>query len=251
MGNPDEKFPGVDVIKAKAARPGPRKKGGPPLKQLTAEELAAMPPSVRARYERRRTAKSMGSDASALVLGTRQNKLTIELVDVIVRVMRRTGAPIRHVAQSIGIPPTTLDEWIHRGEDPRQRDTPYALLADAVTRARFENRVSLYEKLNTGGKGWMAAAWLAERLMPSELGPATKRIEHSGTGIGGAIRITGGVELPCEIPDGHPSLKASGAPSLTPARATNGAANGHASLNGHAVPILAEGVSLPPEEDPD
>lgn len=244
----DDKFPGLDAIRARAARPASEKKRpGRPRKVYTAEEFAKLPPSARYRLERRRTSPQLSPEAKDLIIATRQGKLTPSVCDLVGTIMRRTGSPVRHVAGALGIHPTTVDDWIARGGDPRLKDTVYALFAETVARAKSEEHESLYERIKAGGKGWAAAAWMAERRLPQELGPATKRIEHSGTGVGGAIRITGSVSLPEEIPDGHPSLDV----SRNSAAKLNGHANGSSYVNGAAPAILAEGVSLPPEDDPD
>lgn len=240
MGRKGETFPGLKVIRGEQPRPprdGEPHKG--PRRRRTPEELAKLPPSLRARVGRRKLEPLSTS------------KLTPELIDQIVERMA-TGAPVETCAGTLGVTRPTVQEWLAKGGDPARVGTLWHRFALAVARARDDFRLATYGRIAMGERGYQGAAWLAERLFP-ELAPPTKKLEHSGTGAGGAIRITGSVELPAEIPDGHPSL--------TPARATNGAANGHASLtprgvaesssNGHAVPILAEGVSLPPEEDPD
>lgn len=254
-----EKFPGLAAIKARAARPPEEKKRpGRPRKNWTAEELAKLPPSQRRIVERRTVAVRTGENTfeRAELPPRRGLILTPALIEAIALNVA-SSAPLKDCAQAAGVSRDTLDEWLRRGADPEEKDPIYRTLSESVARARSQAVVGMAATARSGRKGWQGAAWLLERRHPDDFGPPTKKLEHSGTGAGGAIRITGSVELPVEIPDGHPSLKSAGAPSSGAGKA----ANGHASLtprgvaesssNGHAVPILAEGVSLPPEEDPD
>lgn len=240
-------FPGVEEIKRRAAVPKDqrRPRGRPRTRVYTPEELAAMSPSNRRRALVGRSVPVMTADG-IVRMPQPGSKLTSKLIEEIAAKLV-SGASGNLVAQSCGITATTYAEWMSKGADPEFAGTLYAELVETVARARAEWAVSAAAAITSGRKGWQGRAWLAERMFP-ELGPPMKRLEHSGTGAGGAIRITGSVELPVEIPDGHPSLT-----SATPARGPSLTPRGVAesSSNGHAVPILAEGVSLPPEEDPD
>lgn len=200
-----------------------------------------MSPSVRERALRGRSVPVYSG--TGLVMMGRPSKLTRELIgDFVTQLL--SGAPIERIAGALGVAKSTLHEWLTRGaadaEATPPRDSLYRDFADAAARARENWWIKTYAKISSGTAGWQGRAWLAERLDRATLG-RHQSIEHSGTGIGGAIRITGSVELPLEIPDGHPSLRAS--------------SNGVSPLNGHArgasVPVLSSGLSLPPEEDPD
>mgnify|MGYP006949693176 FL=1 len=251
-----EKFPGLDEIKRRAAVPKDQRKprGRPRTRpEPTPEELAKMSPSVRRRATKGFTIPVFtGEGIKRAGVPTR---LTPALLEDIVKKLT-TGASVARCAGSCGVSPNALAEWLSKGADPDYKGTIFEELVESVARSRDEFAVSSHAVIASGRPGWKGRAWLAERLMP-ELAPPKKQLEHSGTGAGGAIRITGSVELPAEIPDGHPSLKASGAPSSGGGKVANGVASptprgvAESSSNGHAVPILAEGVSLPPEDDPD
>lgn len=262
-------------VTAKSLKKPPRERQ---RREYSFAELSAMSPSVRARALRGRSAPILGAKADGAAQAAlegaeaqrrgrgRPTLLTTLVIDDLVQLMA-TGAAVETCAAAIGIAMATLQEWFARAADPDEKVQIFRDFAVAIAQARAQWEITSLGIVAAGGApaatqggragDWRGRAWLLERLKPERFGPPTKKLEHSGTGPGGAIRITGSVELPVEIPDGHPSLKASGAPSSGAGKA----ANGHASLtprgvaesssNGHAVPILAEGVSLPPEEDPD
>lgn len=234
-------------------------------REYSFEELSTMSPSVRARALRGRSAPilSAGSDAAAQaalegVEAQRRGRgrptlLTSLVIDDIVQLMA-TGAGVETCAAAIGIAVSTLQEWTARGLDPAEKNVIYRDFAAAIAQARAQWEITSLGIVAAGGApaatqggrpgDWRGRAWLLERLKPERFGPPTKKLEHSGTGLGGAIRITGSVELPAEVPDGPPSLGA-GKPSLTP----RGVAE--SSSNGKGLPIVTEGVSLPEETDPD
>ena len=243
------RFPGLDAIRERAKRPPEEKKRpGRPRKNWTAEELARLSPSDRRRVERRTVAVRKGDNTverAELPPRSGRVSLTPELIETI-SLNIASCAPLKDCAQAAGISRETLDEWLRRADDPKEPDPIYRALAESVVRARSTAVVGMAATARSGRKGWQGAAWLLERRHSEDFGPPMKKLEHSGTGIGGAIRITGSVELPAEIPDGHPSLSAS--------------SNGVSSLNGHSngaghreasLPILSSGVRLPDEEDPD
>lgn len=244
-----EKFPGLDAIRERAKRPPEEKKRpGRPRKNWTADELAKLPPSQRRAVERRTVALRKGENSferAELPPKRGYQVLTPELVEAIALNVA-SCAPLKDCAQAAGVARVTLDEWMRRGEDPKEPDPIYRSLVQSVARARSTAVVGMAATARSGRKGWQGAAWLLERRHSEDFGPPLKKLEHSGTGIGGAIRITGSVQLPEEIPDGHPSLSAS----------SNGVSklNGHSNGAGHreaSVPVLSSGLSLPEEEDPD
>lgn len=231
-----------DAIAGRAARnPKPPPKGKRKRRQLTQAELDALPPSHRERALRGRSVPVYSG--SGLVMMGRPSKLTRELIgDFVTNLL--SGAPVERIAGALGVHTSTLHEWLakghaHASETP-PRDSLYRDLADAAARAREQWWVKTYAKISSGTAGWQGRAWLAERLDRATLG-RQQSIEVTGK-AGGAIRITGSVELPAEIPDGHPSLSA----SSNGVSRLNGAGHREASL-----PILSSGVRLPDEEDPD
>lgn len=259
---PSRKFPGLEEIKRRAARP-PEEKGRPgrKMKAWTAEELARLSPKDRRRIERRTVAVRKGENSLERVeLAPRRLLLTPELIDQLC-VNIASGAPLKFCAEAIGVARGTVDEWLLRAQDPKEPDPIYRSLEQSVARARAQAVVGMALAARTGRKGWQGAAWMLERTRPEDFGPPKKQLEHSGPGLGGAIRIVASsVELPEEIPDGHPSLGAGGKASPGPRgdASPRAAQNGHAS-NGTApldfkpgnLSLLAEGVSLPEEDDPD
>lgn len=244
------KFPGLDAIRERAKRPPEEKKRpGRPRKNWTAEELAKLPPSQRRIVERRTVAVRKGENSfERAELPPRHGRLrlTPALIETIALNVA-SCAPLKDCAQAAGISRETLDEWLRRADDPSERDPIYRTLSESVARARSTAVVGMAATARSGRKGWQGAAWLLERRHSEDFGPPLKKLEHSGTGVGGAIRITGSVTLPEEVPDGHPSLDV----SRNSAAKLNGHANGSSYVNGAAPAILAEGVSLPPEDDPD
>lgn len=263
---------GVTQKELAASRKGTRKT----RREYSFEELSQMSPSVRARALRGRSAPLLGGKAeaaaqAALEAGEAQKRgrgrptlLTPLVIDDIVQLMA-TGAAIEVCAAAIGIAQSTLQEWLARAADPNEKVQIFGDFARSVAQARAQWEITSLGIVAAGGApaatqggrpgDWRGRAWLLERLKPERFGPPTKKLEHSGTGPGGAIRITGAVELPAEIPDGQ---ERKGLPSSTARAGANGKASlgagasvAQSSSNGQAVPILAEGVSLPPEEDPD
>lgn len=240
MGRKGETFPGLDVIRGEKLRP-PR--DGEPAKgskrRRTPEEIAKLPPS-----EQRR---AIGGRRKPRILGTvgRPSKITTELIRQIVEAMA-TGAPVEVCAGALGVSRLTIAEWLSKGSDSKHRGTLLADFVTAVARARDEFRLSTYGRIAMGGKGYQGAAWLAERLF-AELAPPKKQLEHSGPGVGGAIRIVASsVEIPAEIPDDHPSVIAAATAVNVDVKPVNGHANG----NGHA-PARAPIGFLPLEDDPE
>lgn len=262
-------------VSAKALRPrGPRQR----RREYSFEELSSMSPSVRARALRGRSAPIMGSrgdaTARAALEGVEAQKrgrgrptlLTPLVIDDIVQLMA-TGAGVETCAAAIGIAPSTLEEWFARAADPNEKVQIFADFAGAIAQARAQWEITSLGIVAAGGApaatqggrpgDWRGRAWLLERLKPERFGPPTKKLEHSGPGLGGAIRIVASsVELPEEIPDGHPSLGAGGKASPRAAQnghASNGNGIAHRDLKPRNVlpPLLAEGVSLPEEDDPD
>jgi hypothetical protein len=150
-----------------------------------------------------------------------------------------------------------------RAADPTEKVEIFADFAVAIAQARAQWEITSLGIVAAGGApaatqggrpgDWRGRAWLLERLKPERFGPPTRKLEHTGTGPGGAIRITGAVELPAEIPDGQERRPSPTARAGANGKASLGAGGSVAgsSSNGRAVPILAEDVSLPPEEDPD
>jgi hypothetical protein len=250
-------------VTAKSLKPrrGPRQR----RREYSFEELSKMSPSVRARALRGRSAPVLGERADATAKAAlegaeaqrrgrgRPTLLTSLVIDDIVQLMA-TGAGVEVCAAAIGIAPTTLSEWFARAADPNEKVQIFRDFAGSIAQARAQWEITSLGIVAAGGApaatqggrpgDWRGRAWLLERLKPERFGPPTKKLEHSGTGLGGAIRITGSVELPAEVPDGPPSLGA-GKPSLTP----RGVAE--SSSNGKGLPIVTEGVSLPEETDPD
>jgi hypothetical protein len=143
--------------------------------------------------------------------------------------------------------PSTLEEWFARAADPDEKVQIFRDFAGSIAQARAQFEITSLGIVAAGGApaatqggrpgDWRGRAWLLERLKPERFGPPTKKLEHSGTGPGGAIRITGAVELPAEVPDGQ---ERKGLPSPLNGRAKEA-----------APALVTEGVSLPAEEDPD
>lgn len=243
------KFPGLDAIRARAARPPEEKsRPGRPRKNWTAEELARLSPSDRRRVERRTVAVRKGDNAvERAELSPRSGRvaLTPELIETIALNVA-SCAPLKDCAQAAGISRETLDEWLRRADDPREPDPIYRSLAESVARARSTAVVGMAATARSGRKGWQGSAWLLERRYPEEFGPPKRQLEHSGTGPGGGIRVVGSVELPAEVPDGAERRPLNGAASSAP---RGSASVAQSSSSGLAV--VASGVALPPEEDPD
>lgn len=273
---PREKFPGVDVIRNRRKPGEPPKRGAPPRRQWTPEEIAALPPSRRRRLLVR-TVPIM-TPAGIVRVGT-PSKLTQELIAEIVTNLA-TGAPVEVCAGAAGISTPTLQEWMARGiradelnpETGQPFEPPESLyreLAIAVERARSGWWLRTYGVISSGKNGWQGRAWLAERKDPHALGPPAKRLEHSGPG-GGAIRIVpSSVEIPAEIPDDHPAIVAAsrhveqrrrelGATEPN-GHAANGKSNGangrhvveSSSTTATLVAASGSAVEIPEERDPD
>ena len=250
-------------VTAKSLKKPPRERQR--RREYSFAELSAMSPSVRARALRGRSAPVLGergdAAAQAALEGAeaqrrgrgRPTLLTPLVIDDIVQLMA-TGAGVETCAAAIGIASTTLSEWFARAADPNEKVQIFRDFAGSIAQARAQWEITSLGIVASGGApaatqggrpgDWRGRAWLLERLKPERFGPPTKKLEHSGTGPGGAIRITGAVELPAEIPDGAERRVA---PSSSLA---NGKAS-HPSLAPRGTAILGTGVELPVEDDPD
>jgi hypothetical protein len=270
VSKPGEKFPGLDAIRARAARPASEKKrGGKAPRPYTAEELAALPPSVRKRVLARST-PTMTTDGVVHV--GRPSKLTEELIAEVVKGMV-SGAPVQIVAGAHGVNRDTCNEWLRHGQHPEYAGTLEQKFAVAVARARDEALYGMAARVRTGSRGWQGSAWLLERLERDTFKPPTSRQEISGPG-GGSIQITPMTcTLPAEVgadgrvlelaatsvaagvnglglvqgdalPSGEPEAAREGAPSNgadhgslgdRKATASNGGLTGFAYTNGHGT----------------
>lgn len=240
-----DKFPGLDAIrqrkKDRIAAGLPPKPPGRPARARTLDELAALSPSDRQRILRAHHI-TIGPDEDGkprVQLTPRAGGLTVEVIGDIVKGLA-SGATLHEVCQGLGIGRSVIDDWMAKAADPAyvaaEGGAIYEMLAESVARARAGAVVAGMTAIASGRKGWQGRAWQLERQNPAQYGPPPRKLEHSGPG-GGSIRIRPmSVELPEEIPDGHPSLTQSAALAVT-----NGAVHGYS--NGR--------LHLPREEDPD
>ncbi len=78
----------------------------------------------------------------------------------------RTGLAIERCADVIGVPHTTLWDWLKRGREHQRagKNTLYAQFAADFTRedAELEQRLAAQVQL-AGAKDWHAPAWILER----------------------------------------------------------------------------------------
>lgn len=96
----------------------------------------------------------------------RPTKLTDETQATIVAALRE-GMYREIAAKLAGIHRDTLYGWLERG---RTGEAPYAAFSDAVEKAEAEAEQETVRSARTGGDGWQAKAWLAERRWPSRWG---------------------------------------------------------------------------------
>lgn len=112
----------------------------------------------------------------------RPRKLTPELQERYLSYVR-TGVSNKVAALAAGISPTTVMEWIARGEGrhpARDGDEVFAGFAEAVARVRSEREAYLAGLIAAAApEDWKAAAWLLERGMPDTYG-RSNRVELSG-----------------------------------------------------------------------
>lgn len=127
----------------------------------------------------------------------RETKLTPAVTKAIAADILK-GLPFKFAAAKCGVSDTTAYRWMQEGEGP---DAPTAKRSfrDAVHEARAQALQNLVDSITAAAEGryenrfgerqhdWRAAAWLAERMAPTELGQRAA-IEHSGP-HGGPIQI--------------------------------------------------------------
>lgn len=114
--------------------------------------------------------------------------------EAIVELLRR-GAYIEDAAAATGIHPSTVHDWIARGEEHRgsasipARERPFAEFAEAVETARAEAVTVALDVIRTAARDgqWQAAAWYLERTRPGKYSRSERR-EVSGPG-GGPITL--------------------------------------------------------------
>jgi hypothetical protein len=130
-------------------------------------------------------------------------KLTPEVHRQIVKALRE-GAFREAAAKAAGIRPTTLTEWVQRGEkaDPDdETERSYAVFAADVSRAEGEVEIEQTKKLlkaTSRGDAKGIAIWL-ERRFRARWG-SHRTLELTGAG-GGPVQH-GVVVLPAQIPNG-------------------------------------------------
>jgi len=172
-----------------------------------------------------------------------KSRISVELIEHFVENLS-IGMTLENAAEEIGVHQSTLAEWNAKGLDPANAGTLFAAFSEAVARARALWRKAAVATITAGRRGWQGPAWLLERYDPKTYAAPPRRLEHSGAG-GGSIKIVASsVEIPREIPDDHPSVRALSASSAD--------ANGKASPRG-ASDVATNGatVVLPEETDPE
>jgi hypothetical protein len=101
--------------------------------------------------------------------GGRPTKLN-ELIIKDLEVLARIGLSEKAMAQSVGIDPVTLDNWMKKDEGFFNR----------IKRARNRGKAVLLNSIyGHGQKNWTALAWLLERQYPLEYG-VRQKVELTG-----------------------------------------------------------------------
>lgn len=95
----------------------------------------------------------------------RNSKLTPAVQASIVAWLRQ-GASVGRAAAMAGISRASVFSWVKQG---REGDPDYEDFAIAVSKARAEYAQEQLAKINDA-QDWKAAAWLLERMYPSEFG---------------------------------------------------------------------------------
>lgn len=100
----------------------------------------------------------------------------------------RDGLPITAAAESCGVSPATVREWLRRGEgrDDRPAQEPYATFATEVRAAEADLEREALECVQAAAdRGtWRAAAWFLERRFPERWG-RRRVVQAGGTGSNG------------------------------------------------------------------
>jgi transposase len=97
--------------------------------------------------------------------GGRPTKLTPEVRERILRVVRETGC-FEDACRVAGIAESTLYDWKARGL--RETSGQFSEFSEAIKRACADRRVGFEREIRKHGKQhWQAIAWLAERTEPA------------------------------------------------------------------------------------
>jgi hypothetical protein len=94
-----------------------------------------------------------------------------------------SGVGIEKAAVYAGIGARTVLEWLQRGlaDQEAGNDTEFSRLSQGVTHARAQVQIQLAAQIRAQApEDWRAAAWMLERLAPSEFGQH-QVVEHVGT----------------------------------------------------------------------
>jgi hypothetical protein len=97
----------------------------------------------------------------------RPSKLTPEITAILAEAIRAGGTREAAAARA-GIGPSTLYDWLKRGDTGDER---YQEFSEAIKKAEADLEAkALGLILDAAGKSWQAAAWLLERRFPDRWG---------------------------------------------------------------------------------
>lgn len=96
----------------------------------------------------------------------RKSSLTKEVQELICKCIR-AGNNLGASAQSAGITPQAMNNWLREGQ--KKKDGKYFYFFQAVKKAEADAQVHAVAIIrNAMGKSWQAAAWWLERKVPQE-----------------------------------------------------------------------------------
>lgn len=103
-------------------------------------------------------------------------KCTSELIEQAVE-LKRGGMSNKDMCACLGISETTLYKWIGRPSSKRQVE-----LAEALKRTESDFKAALRSRIiGKSSDDWKAAAWMLERMYPTEYARPEVRLAHDQT----------------------------------------------------------------------